>query len=56
MTEWLLVLIIQSGVENSAIATIKVPDKKSCIRAGKFHESKSLSYKYECIEITKDKL
>ena len=57
MTEWLLILTLQiinmNGLSN-AITTVKVPDKKSCVRAGEYHKHIYKSGGYECIEITKE--
>lgn len=55
MTEYLLILFIYSGYGH-AIATVKVPDKESCVRAGKFFESKNdQANHYTCTQIKKEK-
>lgn len=60
MTEWLLILTIVTS-DGVSITTTKVPDKKSCVRAGElFVQGNYGGYipvpRYKCIEITKDKL
>lgn len=51
--EWLLVLVIFANNKSSMIA-VKIPDKQSCIQAGKQHQSVFRDGYYTCTQIKKE--